>query len=54
MLVQDEVIQRARVAAPGGDGGFTVTAGLKEQAAVDLTKEVEMVRIILYKSSYLS
>lgn len=30
------------MAAPEGDG-FTVTAGLTEQAAVDLTKEVEMV-----------
>jgi hypothetical protein len=42
LLMQDDVIQKAHVAAPEGDG-FTVTAGLTEQAAVDLTKEVEMV-----------
>ncbi len=42
VVVQDEVIQKAHVVAPEGNG-FTVTAGLTEQAAVDLTKEVEMV-----------
>ncbi|EIE26133.1 DNA repair helicase rad25 [Coccomyxa subellipsoidea C-169] len=41
-LLKDEVIQKAHVVAPEGNG-FTVTAGLTEQAAVDLTKEVEMV-----------
>ena len=33
--VQDEVIQKARVA---DDRGFTVTAALADQAAVDLSK----------------
>lgn len=43
-MVQDEVIKKAHVAAPESVGGFTVMAGLTEQAALDLTKEVEMVR----------
>ncbi|KAK9915560.1 hypothetical protein WJX75_000745 [Coccomyxa subellipsoidea] len=43
-LLKDDVIQKAHVAAPEGDG-FTVTAGLTEQAAVDLTKEVEMAEV---------
>ncbi len=42
-MLQDEVIKKAHVVAPEGKSGFTVMAGLTEQAALDLTKEVEMV-----------
>ena len=46
------MIKKAHVAAPEGTGGFTVMAGLTEQAALDLTKEVEMVGAFYFLDSH--